>query len=114
MKILTEPINKAAVLSEHNHYFGTMIKAVVDVRQSIMAIDAELHADLESLLLERTGSQQQELWGINLFLDKPKNAWIEYTALVNIRPSAGNRSMEVEDPGIRDRIRAVVERLIND
>jgi hypothetical protein len=32
--------------------FGDLVKAVVDVRLEIMAIDAELHADEEALLLE--------------------------------------------------------------
>jgi hypothetical protein len=33
-------------------------------------------------------------------------------ALINIRPSAGNRGMEVQDPGLRERIRALTSALI--
>jgi multisubunit Na+/H+ antiporter MnhE subunit len=36
--------------------FGEMVKAVVDVEKVIVAVDAELHADLEALLLQN-GSQ---------------------------------------------------------
>jgi hypothetical protein len=39
-------------------------------------------------------------------------ACIEYTALINIRPAQGNRSMEVEDAGVRERIRDLTFRLI--
>ena len=112
MKIITVPEKKSEILSKHNRYFKTMIKAVVDVKNSFMAIDAELHADLEGLLLSEGKSDQKDVWGINLFLDKPKEQWIEFTALINIRPSANNRSMEVEDPGIKESIRSIVEKLI--
>ena len=32
--------------------YGDMVKAVADVRNGLIAIDAELHSDLEWLLLE--------------------------------------------------------------
>ncbi len=74
--------------------FGDLVKAVVDVERGIMAIDAELHADEEALLLEH-GSAQRNLWGINLF-----------------RPSQGNRSRGIDDPEVRRRILVVVDGLI--
>jgi hypothetical protein len=46
--------------------FGDLVKAVVDIARDMMAVDAELHADEEALLIER-GSDQAELWGINLY-----------------------------------------------
>lgn len=46
--------------------FGNMVKAVVDVERRIMALDGELHADEEALLLE-SGSRQESLWGINIY-----------------------------------------------
>ncbi len=88
-----------------------MIKAVVDVEKEIMAIDAELHSDLESYLIGQ-GSRQNDLWGINLFLDKLKPDWIEYTALINIRPSMDNRSMVVQDTDMRKKIATIVYRLV--
>jgi hypothetical protein len=33
---------------------------------------------------------------------------LQFTALINIRPGRGNRSMEVEDPAAREVIRQVV------
>ncbi len=38
-----------------------MMKAVVDVRRGLVAVNAELHADLESFLLS-DGSQQKDLY----------------------------------------------------
>jgi hypothetical protein len=40
--------------------FGSMIKAVVDVKREIMAVDTELLADEEAFLLEN-GSEQKNL-----------------------------------------------------
>ncbi|MEO5903589.1 MAG: DUF5674 family protein [Gemmatimonadaceae bacterium] len=45
--------------------FGDMVKAVVDVRRNLMAIGGEVHSDEESVLLD-DGSEQSNLWGINL------------------------------------------------
>jgi len=111
MKIITEPISKDRILKEHNSFFQTMIKAVVDIDKKVIALDAELHADLETLLLEQ-GSEQNNLWGINLYLDKTKEDWIEYTALINIRPSMDNRDMEVKDVQTRKKINDIVYTLI--
>lgn len=111
MFLISEPLSNATLLEKYNTYFGTMIKAVVDVSRELIAIDAELHADLECMLLDQ-GSRQEDLWGINLFPHKERGSWIEYTALINLRPSMDNRSMEVEDPEIRRRIGNIVSRLI--
>lgn len=111
MKIVSTPIEKENVLKEHNHFFPGMIKAVVDIENEIIAVDAELHADLESVLLKE-GSKQENLWGINLYLEKSEENWIEYTALINIRPSSGNRWMEIENPNVRERIENIVKELI--
>jgi hypothetical protein len=32
--------------------FGNMVKAVVDVEKEVIALDGELHSDLEALLIE--------------------------------------------------------------
>ncbi|MBN2619669.1 hypothetical protein JXB22_01160 [candidate division WOR-3 bacterium] len=111
MKIITEPIPKDTVLKEHNSFFHTMIKAVVDIEKRIVALDAELHADLEAFLLQQD-SKQEDLWGINLYLEKTKADWIEYTAMVNIRPSMNSRDMEIQDEGIRKKICDIIYTLI--
>ena len=111
MKIVGRPVAKEEILKEHNHFFRNMIKAVVDVEKQIMALDAELHADLEALLIEK-GSRQENLWGINLYLEKPSEERIEYTALINIRPSQDNPCMEIENTEIRKKIEELVNKLI--
>ena len=56
--------------------FGDMVKAVVDVRREMMAVDAELHSDEEAFLLEH-GSAQEDLWGINLYPEVTGEGWIK-------------------------------------
>jgi len=92
--------------------FGDLVKAVVDVDRGIMAIAGELHADEEALLLD-DGSAQASLWGINLYpAEHGTPGWIEFDSMVNVRPRQGNRSRSVDDPEVRDRIAAIIERLV--
>lgn len=110
MQIIKKPIKLNELKELATKGFGNFIKAVVDVEQEIMVIDAELHADLEALLLEND-SQQQNLWGINLYPDL-ENDWIEFDSMINIRPSQGNRSRSVEDKEIQNKIIEIVNKLV--
>ena len=92
--------------------FGDMVKGVVDVRLELMAIGGELHADEEALLLDE-GSNQVDLWGINLYpMEFETSGWLEFDSMINVRPGQGNRSRSVEDPAIRERIVEIVGRLV--
>lgn len=95
-----------------NIFDGEMIKAVVDVENGHVAFDAELHADLEQLLLDQ-GSRQEHLWGINLYPEEDGEDFIEFDSLINIRPRQDNRSRDVEDPRVRARIIEVVHQWIS-
>ena len=94
-------------------YFGDMVKLVVDVRREVVAVGGELHADAELLLLEQ-GSRQADLWGANYYPGRGAEGCLEYTALINIRPSQGNPSMEVQDTGTRELVRSLASRLIGE
>ena len=91
--------------------FGDLVKAVVDVKQGIMAIDAELHADEEAMLLEN-GSDQSNLWGINLYPELEPGDFVEYDSMINLRPAQGNRGRGVENLEIRARIQDIVSSLV--
>lgn len=109
MQIVSEKISRAELVRISDYYFGDMTKGVVDVEKEIVAIDAELHADLETLLLEK-GSKQEQLWGINLYPDEEGEDFIEFDSLINIRPKQNNRGRGVNDPAIREKIREIVSR----
>ena len=76
-----------------------------------MAISGELHSDEEAALIE-DGSAQEHLWGINLYPAEQGDAWLEFDSMINVRPSQGNRSRNVEDSALRDRIRRIVTGLV--
>lgn len=93
--------------------FGDMVKAVVDIERAIMAIGGELHADEEAILLD-DGSQQNNLWGINIYHALSRDQWIEFDSMINIRPGQGNRSRSVDDDQVRKKITEIVHRLIQE
>ncbi|MBU2025276.1 hypothetical protein KJ912_00875 [Patescibacteria group bacterium] len=91
--------------------FGNLVKAVVDIKKGIMVIDAELHADEETLLIKK-GSRQEDLWGINLYPELKGDDFIEFDSMINIRPAQNNRSRSVDDPDIQKRIKKIVNNLL--
>lgn len=111
MEIITEAITLARLREMAESKFGDMVKAVVDVDKGIMAVDGELHADEEELLLVH-GSKQASLWGINIYPDAGIGDCIEFDSMINLRPSQGNRSRGVENPQLRQRIVEIVSRLV--
>jgi hypothetical protein len=111
VEILRSATSRVRLASLAHAQFGDMVKAVVDVRRRVMAIAGELHSDEEAALIE-DGSVQRDLWGINLYPAERGDAWIEFDAMINVRPSQGNRSRGVEDAALRDRIRDVVAALV--
>jgi hypothetical protein len=108
LRILREPITRSELADVAENQFGDMVKAVVDVARQVIAIGGELHSDEEAALLD-DGSRQENLWGINLYPGEPGGEWIEFDSMINVRPSQGNRSRDVEDLDLQESIRRVVE-----
>jgi len=111
ISIVEEPIKKSKLSELAKKQFGDLVKAVVDVERKIMVIGGELHSDEEALLLEQ-GSKQKNLWGINLYPDKIGEELIEFDSIINIRPSQGNRSRDVNDPNARLKIKEIISLLV--
>jgi hypothetical protein len=91
--------------------FGDMVKGVVDLRRAVLLLDADMHADQEAELLA-DGSALRDLWGINLYPDSTGAEWLEFDSMINLRPSLGNRSRGIDDPGTRGEVTALIERLV--
>ena len=109
MKIIEELIRKDELAKTTVNFIDeNVIKGVVDVARGLLAVDAPMHYDLEQFLLEN-GSRQDDLWGINLYLDEDDlDDLVEYDSMINIRPAQNNRSRYVEDAEMRDKIKTVV------
>jgi hypothetical protein len=111
MILVQQKISVAELAEIARQTFGTLVKAVVDIEKEVMVIDAELHSDEEGLLLEN-GSEQRNLWGINLYPALESEDFIEFDSMINLRPAFGNTSRGVDDPQIREKIIQIVNRLV--
>ncbi len=113
MKIVKDKI-KIVELQEicKRGVFVEVIKAVIDIEKEIMAIDAEMHADLMDVLMEQEQSQDENLWGVNLFPNEDSDKFIIFTSLINIKPSLGNKSLGIDDPKIKEKVITIINRLV--
>ncbi len=112
MKFVDQSITSQELKEMSTKMFDGLVKAVVDIDREVMVVDAEMHADQEDYLLEN-GSEQKYLWGINIYPDlEGTDNWIDFDSMINLRPSQNNRSRDVENPEIRERIKAIVEKLV--
>lgn len=112
MEIVTHFVSLNTLEQMSKRMFGKLVKAVVDLNRQVMCIDADMHSDQEEHLLE-TGSQQGDLWGINLYPQHyPKQEWIEFDSMINLRPSWGNFSRSVDDPHTQELIRELVSKRV--
>lgn len=109
MRILESPTSKSDLIKNSTNFIDeNAIKAVVDIKKEIMAVDSPMHYDCEQLLLEN-GSSQEDLWGINLYLDSDNiDDMVEFDSMINIRPAQNNRTRGVEDENIQEKIKSVV------
>ena len=111
MKIITDSITLEELKRIASAMFGNSVKAVIDVEREIIALDAELHSDLEAILLQ-DGSKQKDIWGINLYPELQGEDFIEFDSMINMRPSQGNRSRGVDVEETRKKIIEIVSNRI--
>lgn len=109
--VLTERIAPEALKELVARFFEDMVKYVVDVERGVAAVGGELHADAEAVLLE-DGSRHEHLWGANYYPGRGPDGCIEFTSLINIRPSQGNPSMEIQSEEARTRVREITFALL--
>lgn len=111
MRILLEPITKQDLINESTNFIDdNAIKAAVDIEKEIIAVDSPMHYDCEQLLLEN-GSKQEDIWGINLYLDSDDiDDLVEFDSMINLRPAQNNRSRSVENPETQAKIKQVVSK----
>ena len=96
-------------ISEMLECLESYIKVAVDIKQKILVGGGELHADCESVLLDH-GSTQEDIWGANWY---PEEKQVTFEAILNIAPRRNNRSMEIQDPKIREQVGKIVKSLLD-
>lgn len=112
MKLVETDITNEELKKMSEKMFDGLVKAVVDIEKEVMVVDAEMHADQEDYLLN-SGSKQDNLWGINFYpAEYGTDNWLEFDSMINLRPSQNNRSRGIENEDIRNKVIAVVEKLV--
>jgi Protein of unknown function (DUF5674) len=86
----------------------TYVKLAVDLERGILADGGALHADCEAVLPE-DGSRQEDVWGADWI---PGAEQVTFESLINIQPRQNNPSLEILDPGIRERVTEIVKPLL--
>ncbi|MEL6322301.1 MAG: DUF5674 family protein, partial [Cyanobacteria bacterium J06626_14] len=61
------------------------------------------------LILLENGSEQATVWGADW---DPLTQTVGYESIINIRPSADNRSMQIQNPILREAINQIVQSLL--
>ncbi len=107
IKIIKNSISKKELLEIAKDFYIDMIKGVVDIERGILAVGGEYHIDA-NMVLVKNGSKQQNIWGFNWYFDRISDERIEYVSLINIRPSQGNKTMEVQDAFLRDIMKTII------
>lgn len=110
MQLVTTPISNSTLKTIAEQGFGDLVKAVIDISKHCAVIDADLHADEEQYLLS-LGSQQSDLWGINIYPNLSGTNRIEFDSMINVRPQQKNFSRLVEDASIRQKILDIANNL---
>ena len=112
MQIIQTPLTLQSLTTMAKNRFGNLIKGVVDIEKGLLVLDADLHADEEALLISE-GSDQKNLWGINLYPELfGTDDFIEFYSMINLRPSENHLSRGVDDPQIQKQIQSVITKYI--
>ena len=111
IKVIKDKISLAEIKKAALDSYGDMVKAVVDIQKGIFALGGDLHADAEEVLLQ-AGSDQRDLWGINLYPENSRQDLVVFSSLINISPNRQNRSMSIESQEIRDKVLEIMNNLI--
>lgn len=80
------------------------IKVAVDISKGILAGGGALHAECESILI-RDGSKQEDIWGADWIPNKKE---VRFESMINIAPRRKNRSMEIQNPQIREKVSQII------
>jgi len=92
-KTLTaEDLRKAR--EEYREY----IKITLDIKEGIVAVGGEYHADAEQLLMKQYGCKQRDIWGGGYNFQTHQ---FETNAIINLRGRT-NTSLEILLPKIRE------------
>jgi hypothetical protein len=81
------------------------IKITADLKNKIVIIGGEYHADAEKLMVEKFDSKRSDIWGGGYNIT---SGAFEVNAMLNLKPMTNN-SLEILDPTVRNSFLEVVK-----
>jgi len=111
MKFVDTTISKEELTKMSQSFAGGLVKAVVDIKKEVMIVDAPMHADEEKELLD-LGSNQDDLWGINLYPNLTDENFIEFDSMINVRPRLNNFTRGIDSDKLQNKIRSIIIKLV--
>jgi len=112
VQIVREKISKEELARIAKDGFGNMVKVDVDVKREILTIGGEWHSEGDELLSQEEGYSREHVWGVNFYPWNPPEKRIVYTSLINIKPNLGNRTTEIQEKEMREKIHKIIEKLL--
>lgn len=105
----TTPFTKEEI-QQLREQFDSYIKTVIDIEKKICSAGCDRHFESEKILLDQ-GSKQEDIWGGGIDLETKT---IDGNSFINIRPTQGNTSNEIQDPIIRKSFEEITKYFFND
>jgi hypothetical protein len=102
--VVNKKLTKEDITASREDY-PEYIKITADLKNEIVVIGGEYHADAEKILVEKFASKRSNVWGGGYNIT---TAAFEVNAILNLKP-ATNDSLEILDPQTRNRFLKVVK-----
>lgn len=109
--IITEIIELKDIWAEHNHYYDDMVKFCIDRKKRIVAIDADMHIDLEYELYDN-GSDFEDIYGGNIMKDPVEVIWEAHPNIERNRTLGIGRGREITDEKTADELFEILKEWI--
>ena len=101
--IIKEITELKDIWDKYNHYYDDMVKFCVDRKKRIVAIDADMHIDLEYELYDN-GSEFEDIYGGNIMKDPVEVVWEAHPNIERNRSLGIGRGREITDQNTVDEL----------
>ena len=99
------------IWKNYNHYYDDMVKFCIDKRKGIVAIDADMHIDLENELYD-AGSEIIDIFGGNIMKDPVEVIWESHPNIDRNREHGIGRGRELTDQATIDELFEILKKWI--
>ena len=101
--VIKEIIDLEDIWTNHNHYYDDMVKFCIDKKRIVVAIDADMHIDVENELYD-DGSEVRDIYGGNIMKDPVEVIWEAHPNIDRNRELGIGRGRELTDQATVDEL----------